>query len=79
MLFRRSDSMSRAMPSNNTPAGVRKASIARVRRTSRAGWTNPGRYQATTRMPRALSASTNRPSACGLTTSVVLRSFAVST
>ena len=61
------------------PAGVRNASIARARRASSAGLTNPGRYHATTRIPRALSASTKSPSAFGLTTSTVLRSFAVST
>ena len=45
--------MSSATPSKAAPFGVRKESIARVRRTSTDGLTNPGRYQATTRMPFA--------------------------
>ena len=77
--MRLSDSMSSATPSNDAPFGVLNDSIARARRASSAGLTNPGRYQATTRIPRALSASTKSPSAFGLTTSTVLRSFAVST
>ncbi len=43
--------MSSETPSNDPPCGVRNESIARVRRTSTAGWTKPGRYQATTRNP----------------------------
>ncbi len=51
--------MSSETPSNDAPFGVRNESIARVRRTSTAGWTNPGRYHATTRTPRFCSSSTN--------------------
>ena len=48
--------------------------IARVRRMSSFGSTKPGRYHATTWIPRACSASTNAPSCFGLTTSAGLAS-----
>ena len=57
--------MSSPIPSNPCPDGVVKRSIASERRRSSAGLTWPGRYQATTRTPRACSASTKRPSGPG--------------
>ena len=76
--FVRSDSMSSATPSNPSPAGVRKESIARARRTSRPEASWAGRYQATAEIPSACSASTSRASPAACTTSVFERSFAVS-
>jgi hypothetical protein len=59
--------MSSANASNRFPAGVvrRIAASTRFRsvRTSR----NPGRYQATTRMPFAAAASRNRGTSSGCT------------
>ncbi len=74
----RSDSTSKAIPSNVPPCGVRNESIARARRRSRAWLSCPGRYQPTMRIPRACRASTVRPSPAASTMSVFERSFAVS-
>ncbi len=76
--FVRSDSMSSAMPSKASPAGVRNESIARARRRSFPVRSCPGRYQPTAEMPCAWSASTRLPMPAGCTTSVFERSFAVS-
>ena len=60
-LLRRSDSMSSATPSNDAPLGVLNESIARARRASTAGLTNPGRYQATTLDPARLERVDEEP------------------